>query len=119
MPKPGQPEKREWLRVDVNMPARCRAVDGPAKYAPVFIVDMHHHGCCFQGYELFQKGQAVRLVLEIPFEGEISMTGDVAWSGPLNEAGEFRTGLRFRIDDPVAENTCLKLYNFCLLRQPR
>jgi hypothetical protein len=119
MPEPKGIEKREWKRIDVNMPARCRAVDGPACYDNVLILDMHQNGCCLQGREFYQKGQVVRVVLEIPFEGSVNMAGEVAWSGPLDEGGVFRVGLRFLIDNPMAENMCMKLYNFCLFRQSK
>jgi len=101
------------------MSAKCRAVDGPARYDVVQITDMHHQGCCLQGQVTLMQDQVVRIVLELPFEGLINITGKVAWTGPINDDGDTRTGLKFMIDNPAAEDTCLKLYNFCLLRQPK
>ncbi len=112
-------EQREWQRIPVNMAAKCRAVDGPARYETTRIVDMHQHGCSLLGPVAFQQGQMVRLVLEIPFEGSISLTGEVKWAEPANDEGEYSAGLGFVIDSPAAEDTCLKLYHFCLLRQPK
>ncbi|MBF0330912.1 MAG: PilZ domain-containing protein [Candidatus Omnitrophica bacterium] len=112
-------EQREWHRVTVNMPAKCRVVDGPARYDLVEITDMHHQGCCIHGDVVLEQGQVVRLVLELPFEGPINITGEVAWSGPISSHEDIRTGLRFKMNDLAAEDTCLKLYNFCLLRQPK
>ena len=112
-------EQREWQRVAVNMSAKCRVVDGPARYDAVEITDMHHQGCCLQGHVELITGQMVRLVLELPFEGLINLTGEVAWAGVINDEGDLRAGLKFLIDNPAAEDTCLKLYNFCLLRQPK
>ena len=78
-------DKREWQRLVVNMQARCRAVDGPACYETTRIVDIHQHGCSVLGPFQFQKGQQVRVVLDLPFEGQISMTGEVKWSEPIND----------------------------------
>jgi hypothetical protein len=112
-------EQREWQRIVVNMAAKCRAVDGPARYDAVEITDMHHQGCCIQGHIDLKQGQVVRIVLELPFEGPINITGTVAWTGRINDEGDTKTGLKFVINDLAAEDTCLKLYNFCLLRQPK
>lgn len=114
-----EPEQREWQRIVVNMQARCRVIDGAPRYESTLIVDMHHRGCCLFGPTAFAEGQAVRIILEIPFEGQISMTGKVAWAGPSNADGDFRTGVHFLIDDRVSEEACHKLYSYCLLRQPK
>lgn len=113
------PDKREWQRVVVDLPAKCRAVDGPARYDMVRILDMHHKGCCLEGNVHFQKGEVIRVLVEIPFEGQVHMTGAVAWSGSLDDQDVFRTGMKFFIDSPPAEEMCLKLYHYCLLRQPK
>lgn len=113
------PDKREWQRVAVDLPAKCRLLDGLAHYDAVRIVNMHHQGCCLEGQVRFQKGDRIRVVVEVPFEGQLSITGDVVWSGMVNDRDEFRTGVRFLIDSPPAEEMCLKLYHYCLLRQPK
>ncbi len=113
------PEQRQWLRVVVNMRGRCRVIDGPPRYESTLIVDMHHHGCCIFGPTAFEEGQTVRLIVELPFEGQISMTGQVVWAGPANDDGDCRTGVSFLIDGLAAEEACNKLYNYCLLRQPK
>jgi hypothetical protein len=113
------PDKREWQRITVNLPAKCRVVDGPARYDAMSIVDMHHQGCCFEGHMTFEKGQVVRIIVEIPFEGQVSVTAEVAWSGLVNDRDDIRTGVHFLIDSPVAEEMSLKLYHYCLLRQPK
>jgi hypothetical protein len=112
-------DKRAWQRVSVDLPAKCRIVDGPARYEPTCIVDMHHQGCCLQGHIQFQKGDVIRIIVDIPFEGQIHMTGEVAWSGEVHDQDDFRTGVHFLIDSPPAEEMCLKLYHYCLLRQPK
>ena len=113
------PDKREWQRVSVDLPARCRVIDGPARYDMTRIVDMHHQGCCLEGQSRLEKGQVVRVIVEIPFEGQINVTGEVVWCGPVNDNDDVRAGLRFLIDSPPAEEMCLKLYHYCLLRQPK
>ncbi len=113
------PEKREWQRVSVDLPAKCRIIDGPARYDATQIVDMHHQGCGLEGHVQFQKGDMLRVIVDIPFEGQVSVTGEVVWSGPVNDDGDFRTGIHFLIDSPPAEEMCLKLYHYCLLRQPK
>jgi hypothetical protein len=113
------PDQREWKRVSVDLPAKCRVIDGPARYDVTRIVDMHHQGCCLEGHVPFRKGDMVRVIVEIPFEGQLSITGEVAWSGSINENDDFRTGMQFLIDSPLAEEMCLKLYHYCLLRQPK
>ncbi|MFH0754272.1 MAG: PilZ domain-containing protein [Candidatus Omnitrophota bacterium] len=112
-------EQREWQRIVVNMSAKCRVVDGPPRYDSVIITDMHHQGCCLQGDIEFLKGQVIRLVLEIPFEGTINLTGEVVWAGEISNDDVYSVGIRFVIDSPMAEDMCLKLYNFCLMRQPK
>ena len=112
-------EQREWLRVEVNMSAKVRIIDGPARYENVQIIDMHHQGCCLEGRSLFEKNQTLRIVLEIPFEGMVDITGDVMWAGAISDNGCYRTGLRFKIDRPVDEEVTLKLYHFCLVRAPK
>ena len=113
------PEQRQWQRIVVNMRARCRAIDGPPRYESILIIDMHHHGCCISGPTSFLKGQSVRIVFELPFEGQISLTGQAVWGGPANEDGDYRTGVSFLVDGPAAEDNSNKLYNYCLLRQPK
>jgi hypothetical protein len=113
------PEKREWQRIVVDLPARCRVVDGPARYDDMRIVDMNQQGCCLEGYIQFQKGDVVRIIVEIPFEGQISLTGDVVWSGAVDKDEDFRTGVHFLVDSALAEEMALKLYHYCLLRQPK
>jgi Tfp pilus assembly protein PilZ len=113
------PEKREWQRISVDLPAKCRLIDGPARYDDVHIVDMNHQGCCIEGHAPFIKGDMVRLIVEIPFEGQVGVTGEVIWSGPVNNDEDFRTGMHFVIDNPPAEEMSLKLYHYCLLRQPK
>ena len=112
-------DKREWQRIAVTISAKCRDIDGAPRYEPVEVRDVHQEGCCFQGQILYSKGQHVRLVLELPFEGLVNIDGDVAWSGPVDEKGDFRTGVRFLRDNAAAEDTSMKLYHFCLLRQPK
>lgn len=112
-------DKREWKRVVVNLPAKCRVVDGPARYDDLHIVDMHHQGCCMRGHVPFQKGNMVRIVVEIPFEGPMSITGEVVWCGSVDQDGDLRSGIRFVIDSPLAEEMSMKLYHYCLLRQPK
>ena len=115
-----EPDNREWQRVPVDLPAKCRIVDGPARYDMIQVVDMNHQGCCMQGASQFQKGDVVRIIIELPFEGQISMTGEVIWSGAVeNDSEDFRTGVRFVLDGAAAEETSLKLYHYCLLRQPK
>jgi len=113
------PDKREWQRIVVDLPAKCRVIDGPARYDMMHIVDMNHQGCCMQGPVQFEKGQVVRVITEIPFEGQVAITGEVVWSGEINKDEDFRTGIRFLIDSPPAEEMSLKLYHYCLLRQPK
>ena len=112
-------DKRAWQRVAVDLQAKCRQIDGPARYEAVRIVDMHHEGFCLQGHVHFMKGAMVRVVVDLPFEGQISVTGQVVWSGQVNDADDFRAGIHFILDSPPAEEMSLKLYNFCLLRQPK
>ncbi len=112
-------ENREWQRVNVDLMARCRALDGAPRYEPIRIIDMHHKGCCLEGTSRFQKGETVRVIVEIPFEGEVNITGLVAWSGAINDKGDYRTGLKFEIDSPPAEETCLKLYHYCTMKHPK
>ena len=114
-----QPEKREWQRVSVNMMGRARVIDGPARYDAVRIVDMHHQGCCLEGVVAYEHEQAIRIILEIPFEGEVSILGNVAWVGLINDQGEYRSGIRFVVDDPRSEEVCMKLYHFCMMRKPK
>ena len=112
-------DKREWQRVAVDLPAQCCLVDGAVKDEIIRIVDVHQQGCCIQGRVYFEKGKRVRVMVEIPFEGPVSITGEVAWSGPVNGQDDLRTGMRFLIDTPLAQETCLKLYHHCLLRRPK
>ena len=116
-----EPDKREWQRISVDLPARCRVIDGPARYDDMHIVDMNHQGCCMEGHVQFQKGNVVRIITDIPFEGQIGVIGEVVWSGAVNSDDEenFRTGIHFVIDGPAAEEMSLKLYHYCLLRQPK
>jgi len=114
------PDKREWQRISVDLPAKCRVIDGPARYDDMHIVDMNQQGCCIKGHVQFQKGQIVRVIIELPFEGQISITGEVIWSGAVDgDEDDFRTGLHFVVDSPLAEEMSLKLYHYCLLRQPK
>ena len=113
------PEKREWQRVSVDLPAKCRLIDGPARYDDMNIVDMNHQGCCIEGHLQFQKGDMLRIIIEIPFEGQLNITAEVIWSGLINNDEDFRTGVHFVIDSPAAEEMSLKLYHYFLLRQPK
>ena len=112
-------EKREWKRIAVDLVARCRAVDGPARYDDMRIVDMHHQGCCLEGHVPFNKGDQVRIIVQIPFEGQISLTGEVVWSGIVDKNDGSRTGVRFLVDSVLVEEAVLKLYHYCLLCQPK
>ncbi|GEM_PF-5496080 len=112
-------EQREWMRIAVNMPAKCRLIDGAARYEATRVTDIHHQGGCLEGAQYFRKGARIRIILEIPFEGQVSFTAEAAWSVPINAEGDYRTGLKFIIDGPLAEDNCNKLYHYCLLRQPR
>ncbi len=113
------PEKREFQRLPADLPAKCRIIDGAAHYDVVRIVDMTHQGCCLEGPVPYQKDDILRIILELPFEGQITITSQVIWSGPVNDNEDFRTGARFLIDSPLAEEMRLKLYHYCLLRQPK
>jgi Tfp pilus assembly protein PilZ len=112
-------EQREWIRVPVDLMAKCRAVNGAARYDAVRIVDMHHKGCCLQAAVFFRKGTEVRVILDLPFEGALSMTAEVAWHMPVDTNDEYRMGLKFIIDTPAAEDICMKIYNYCSLRHPK
>ncbi len=112
-------DKRAWQRIAVDLPAKCRVIDGSAQYNHVRIIDMHQEGCGFEGGVQFHKDEILRMVVEIPFEGQLSMAAQAIWSGLVNDEESFRTGVKFLIDTPAAEETALKLYHYCLLRQPK
>ncbi len=112
-------EQREWIRIAVDLPAKYRIIDGPARYDIMRIVDIHHRGGCFQAAQHLSKGEKVRIILEIPFEGQVNFTAEVAWCFPMNDEDDYRTGVKFIVDGPQAEENCHKLYHFCLLQQPK
>ena len=107
--------KREWIRLAVDMPAKYRIIDGPARYETARMVDVHHHGGCLQCPQHLRKGEKIRIVMEIPFSGQVNFTAESMWSIPDNADGTYRVGMKFIIDNPQAEENSHKLYHFCLL----
>ncbi len=113
-------EKRQWQRIPVAFDAKCRDSDNAfTPYHRTEIVDITHEGCRILGSERFKRGQTVSLLVELPHEGGLHLQAVAAWSASVYKDVISETGLRFLTEDKAAEETYLKLYHFCLLRQAR
>jgi hypothetical protein len=113
-------ENRQWQRIPVAFEAKCRDVDSAfTPYHRTEIVDITHEGCRVVGSGRFKRGQVVSLLVDLPHEGSLHMQAVAAWSAPVYKNAISETGLRFITEDRAAEETYMKLYHFCLLRQSR
>lgn len=113
-------EQRQWQRIPVAFEAKCRDVDSTfTPYHRAEIVDITHEGCRVVGSRRFKRGEVVSLLVELPKEGPLHLQAVTAWSSPIHKNTIFETGLRFITEDRAAEETYMKLYHFCLLRQSK
>ncbi len=103
-------ERRRLNRSYVSLEARCRTRQGG--YQPIRIADLHHKGCGIESEGVFQNGQELSLNVYLPPEGYAYMTAFVVWQKPL-DSGRFRYGLKFVLDNPLAEGFQLRLYDYC------
>ena len=113
-------EQRQCQRIPVVFDAKCRGIEDTfTPYHRTEIVDITHEGCRLVGSGHFKRGQVVSLLVDLPYEGSLHLQAVAAWSAPLYKNAISETGLRFITEDSTAEETYMKLYHFCLLRQPK
>ena len=113
-------DQRQWQRIPVAFEAKCRDIeDSFSPYHRAEIVDITHEGCRIVCSRRPKRGEVVSLLVSLSNEGPLHFQGVVAWSSSLYKETIFETGLRFITEDRASEETYMKLYHFCLLRQSR
>ncbi|MEI6438438.1 MAG: PilZ domain-containing protein [Candidatus Omnitrophota bacterium] len=112
-------EKRQWERLPVSCEARyCDRESFFVPHKSAQLLDIHHRGCRMLSGSLFERGDIVTIMVNLPVEGLLSMDGMVAWSSPVGQPQAIETGVRFLTYDPSTEETYRKLFDFCLLKNP-
>lgn len=113
-------EQRETQRIPIAVEAKYREKDNAFKpYHRAELLDIHHQGCRVLGGASLKRGDIVSVLVELYPEGPLHFEGVAAWSTPVCENRVFETGVRFLTGDPVAEQTYLKLFHYCLLNMSR
>lgn len=108
-------EKREWKRIPFTKVAKCRTAEESA-YRHVHIVDIHHQGCCIKSDIGFQNDEEIRILVDVPVEGSLYLTGVVMWSELIHKEKSYRTGVKFVSGGPQSDEAHAKLYNFCMMQ---
>jgi hypothetical protein len=80
---------------------------------------VNQQGFCFASDVGHGPGEKVELTTELQGLGLARLLTEVVWSGYIEKAGHYQTGVRIISTDQIEREKFIKFYNLKLLRAPK